>query len=568
MDQIRFDFLSSVGGNTSSRSSSTPSTQTNDAFAQILDQHLMREADTATNRRATDTRSRSDASDRADTRHQQATKRRDDQRDSNSATTTATASPKSDTASAKSSAKAKQTEKAEADDKDCAKPAKKKPDEVDDKAEAANGQTTAESDGTSDSSETNAKSDTADDGTQQQGDGSQQSSDDSGDQSDTTAEADPSLLAALAVPPPPQTISGGADPSADPTAPAEDGKSAAALQAELAARLAGSTDLKAPANGAPHSQAAAGGLKFGAILKDANGQQQKATANAAAAALQDAAEGSTETPDPLTQALANAEAARAKDAKPRDAGTGTSTKPLHNAAQNNAAAAAVKSQNGTVTAAAVQPVNPGTGVTWSGTNVRNEVADSLLVGTDGRFAADDAEFSNWSQYLGANASGLSGASASRQAAFMTQLRQNLQVLPPHEQIAVQIQNAMQNGNSRVTVALHPAELGRVEVKLHIDKDKNVTATVMVDRPATLDLLQRDAKALERALQDAGLQADSGSLSFNLRDGSNQGGDAAQNGAGTDNGSSGPGGAGGTDAKAETSRNGVVAIADGYVDLET
>ena len=43
----------------------------------------------------------------------------------------------------------------------------------------------------------------------------------------------------------------------------------------------------------------------------------------------------------------------------------------------------------------------------------------------------------------------------------------------------------------------------------------------------MDLLQRDARDLERALQDAGLRADSGSLSFNLRgDGRN----GAQNGA--------------------------------------
>src|SRR3546814_824286 len=34
--------------------------------------------------------------------------------------------------------------------------------------------------------------------------------------------------------------------------------------------------------------------------------------------------------------------------------------------------------------------------------------------------------------------------------------------------------------------------------------------------STLDLLQRDARGLERALQEAGVKTDSGSLSFNLR----------------------------------------------------
>jgi flagellar hook-length control protein FliK len=124
---------------------------------------------------------------------------------------------------------------------------------------------------------------------------------------------------------------------------------------------------------------------------------------------------------------------------------------------------------------------------------------------------------------------------------------------------------MQNGNSRLTVALHPVELGRVEVKLDIDKDKNVTATIVVDRPATLDLLRNDAKALERALQDAGLQTDSGSLSFNLRDSNGQNG-GAQNGTGTGTGS-GLGTGGGSEVRAEV-RTDVVKTADGYVDVET
>ena len=148
---------------------------------------------------------------------------------------------------------------------------------------------------------------------------------------------------------------------------------------------------------------------------------------------------------------------------------------------------------------------------------------------------------------------------------MAQLKQNLQVLPAHEQIAVQIKSAMQNGNSRFTVALHPVELGRVEVRLDIDKEKNVTATIVVDRPGTLDLLRNDAKALERALQDAGLQTGSGSLSFNLRDSNGQNG-GAQNGTGTGNAGSGTG-TGGSEVKAEV-RADVVATADGYVDLET
>jgi hypothetical protein len=42
----------------------------------------------------------------------------------------------------------------------------------------------------------------------------------------------------------------------------------------------------------------------------------------------------------------------------------------------------------------------------------------------------------------------------------------------------------------------------------------------------MELLQRDARDLERALQDAGLRADSGSLSFNLRGQGREGRDEA------------------------------------------
>jgi hypothetical protein len=222
----------------------------------------------------------------------------------------------------------------------------------------------------------------------------------------------------------------------------------------------------------------------------------------------------------------------------------------------------------TASAAIVQPAARTAAVTWSGTtNVRDQLAEGMAVQAEASFGADDAEFSSWSQFLGSGASGLGSTLNAKQSAFMAQLKQNLQILPPHEQIAVQIRDAMQNGNSRLTVALHPAELGRVEVKLDIDKDKNVSATVIVDRPATLDLLRNDAKALERALQDAGLQTGSGSLSFNLRDSNGQNGSAAQNGTGT-GGGSGAGSGAGADVRAEIARADVVATADGYVDLET
>lgn len=85
-----------------------------------------------------------------------------------------------------------------------------------------------------------------------------------------------------------------------------------------------------------------------------------------------------------------------------------------------------------------------------------------------------------------------------------------------EQIAINIQKAVAQGKDTVTIQLRPEDLGRIDVKLEVGKDGQVQAHVRAEKPETLELLQRDARGLERALQDAGLRTDSGSLSFGLR----------------------------------------------------
>ncbi|MES1152908.1 MAG: flagellar hook-length control protein FliK, partial [Dongia sp.] len=216
-------------------------------------------------------------------------------------------------------------------------------------------------------------------------------------------------------------------------------------------------------------------------------------------------------------------------------------------------------QQASLTALAQATAGPGRGIT---------LPEGMSVTEEGEIGPSDLEFSAWSDQLGPGlATGLGRGANLQQSAFLAQLKQNVQLMQPHEQVAVQIQRAAQNGGGRLTVDLQPAELGRVEIKMSVDKDKNVTASVVVDRPATLDLLQRDARNLERILQDAGLQTDSGSLSFSLR---NSGGDAqGQNqGGGTGTGNRGQSGGDAAATAAEAVRPTVVATADGYVDLET
>jgi chemotaxis protein MotD len=84
-------------------------------------------------------------------------------------------------------------------------------------------------------------------------------------------------------------------------------------------------------------------------------------------------------------------------------------------------------------------------------------------------------------------------------------------------VAVEIAVRAQAGSNRFEIRLDPPDLGRIDVRLDVDKQGNVTSHLVVERSATLDLLRRDAPQLERALQDAGLKTGGDGLQFSLRD---------------------------------------------------
>lgn len=77
-------------------------------------------------------------------------------------------------------------------------------------------------------------------------------------------------------------------------------------------------------------------------------------------------------------------------------------------------------------------------------------------------------------------------------------------------------------SNRFEIRLDPKELGRIDVSLDIDKDTGtVGARLVVDRPETLALLQRDAASLQQALSQTGLDASAG-ISLSLRGGEGEG----------------------------------------------
>jgi flagellar hook-length control protein FliK len=89
-----------------------------------------------------------------------------------------------------------------------------------------------------------------------------------------------------------------------------------------------------------------------------------------------------------------------------------------------------------------------------------------------------------------------------------------------EQVAIAVRRGVKAGNDQIQINLEPASLGKISVRLDFAQDGRVSAVFSADRADTLSLLNGDARNLEQSLRDAGLRADSGSLSFNLSSGDN------------------------------------------------
>jgi len=84
------------------------------------------------------------------------------------------------------------------------------------------------------------------------------------------------------------------------------------------------------------------------------------------------------------------------------------------------------------------------------------------------------------------------------------------------QMAFDMTRQVQAGSSQFQIRLDPSELGAVDVRLDIDATGATRAHLIVEKAETLDLLQRDQRSLERALQQAGLDGAKTSLEFSLR----------------------------------------------------
>ena len=93
---------------------------------------------------------------------------------------------------------------------------------------------------------------------------------------------------------------------------------------------------------------------------------------------------------------------------------------------------------------------------------------------------------------------------------------------PLSGIAVQIAASVQSGKTRFEMRLDPADLGRIDVRIDVDRNGQVTSHLTVEKPETLAMLRQDAPQLQQALNDAGLKTGNGGLQFSLRDQSSSG----------------------------------------------
>ena len=89
------------------------------------------------------------------------------------------------------------------------------------------------------------------------------------------------------------------------------------------------------------------------------------------------------------------------------------------------------------------------------------------------------------------------------------------------QLNINVTKAVKAGEQEFAMRMDPPELGRVTVKLRFMADGIVKAHVMAERPETMDLLQREVRGLERAIEAGGSKSTEEGISFSLDSGNQE-----------------------------------------------
>lgn len=111
---------------------------------------------------------------------------------------------------------------------------------------------------------------------------------------------------------------------------------------------------------------------------------------------------------------------------------------------------------------------------------------------------------------------LKGKAQGTGEAAATQAKPNVPTNDLVDQIKVNIAKAAKSGLEKVTITLKPKELGNIQVSLEIGDDGDLKATIIASRASTLEMLQKDASGLQKALSDAGFKLNDNALNFSYR----------------------------------------------------
>ncbi len=167
---------------------------------------------------------------------------------------------------------------------------------------------------------------------------------------------------------------------------------------------------------------------------------------------------------------------------------------------------------------------------------------NLPAGAPDAAAAQTAPLSPYGQSPDAAASAaVSAVQGPAAAANSTPVDVNFQVAPQHhtgdaatatstvDALGVTIAAKSVEGIKHFDIRLDPLELGRLDIHISVDDAGKTQASVVVDKPQTLELLQRDAANLTRSLNEAGVSLSNNGLNFSLKgqDRQNDGGSVAK-----------------------------------------
>ncbi len=119
------------------------------------------------------------------------------------------------------------------------------------------------------------------------------------------------------------------------------------------------------------------------------------------------------------------------------------------------------------------------------------------------------------QALGLTQTGVNAQVSNPLTSVITQSQNATQAHPATQMVSATIQKAVKAGDdTNIKLRRDPPELGRVEVKMSIDKDNMAKIVLTAEKPETFMMLQKDSHILQQALSESGVDTQ-GDISFEL-----------------------------------------------------